>query len=418
MEERQLDGLWWLPGKEDIRIPGTMTFSPREGVKLVLQGAFRRLEQVGSSIPPTVILGVAGGTFVTLVDCLGSKQKLTMPGDLREEFFARLAYLGAHLTDPQDALFTKAKVKLTYLEDWVGRSGFDFDYEREGSHLKGFSLKYRYPEEVSANTRVGSIVISFGFTTKVDLLAKAEIGQSAHLRIETPEALPLDVWLRKLVGPLQDFLTLATRQPSGLTELTFQVESSTEGEAQAGAQVEDVEVLFRSRYVDAKGGSRLVRHDMLFTLNDLTSDFEVSLDAWLGAVDDLDSVCNLFFSVSYASEMYLHSQFLNFVQAAESYHRRRMSNEVLSRSDHRKRVDSVLAAVPDEHSEWLREQLDYSNEPPEAEVDRANVAGWPRGRALGRRQGRLHQANTRHAQLSYSLGPTAQGQGYYWARTV
>ncbi len=61
--------------------------------------------------------------------------------------------------------------------------------------------------------------------------------------------------------------------------------------------------------------------------------------------------------------MYVDSRFLNLVQALESYHRRRMKNEVLPRIDHRKRVRTILRNVEPDHRPWLKEHLQYSNEP-------------------------------------------------------
>jgi ApeA N-terminal domain 1 len=61
--------------------------------------------------------------------------------------------------------------------------------------------------------------------------------------------------------------------------------------------------------------------------------------------------------------MYLEQRFLNMVQAAESYHRRRRSNEVLPKSEHRERVQRIVSTAPEGDRSWLKEQLTYSNEP-------------------------------------------------------
>ena len=61
--------------------------------------------------------------------------------------------------------------------------------------------------------------------------------------------------------------------------------------------------------------------------------------------------------------MYLESKFLNIAQAAESYHRRRCKNEVLPKPEHDARIKAILSNTPEEYKKWLREKLNFSNEP-------------------------------------------------------
>ena len=61
--------------------------------------------------------------------------------------------------------------------------------------------------------------------------------------------------------------------------------------------------------------------------------------------------------------MYLENQFLNLVQAIESYHRRQIKNHVLPKDEHKNRLEIVLDSVPGEYKEWLKDKLQHSNEP-------------------------------------------------------
>ena len=41
IEELEIKGLWWLPEKPDLKLPGTLTFSPYKGFSLEVQGSFK-----------------------------------------------------------------------------------------------------------------------------------------------------------------------------------------------------------------------------------------------------------------------------------------------------------------------------------------------------------------------------------------
>ncbi|GAH56934.1 unnamed protein product, partial [marine sediment metagenome] len=47
----------------------------------------------------------------------------------------------------------------------------------------------------------------------------------------------------------------------------------------------------------------------------------------------------------------------------ESYHRRTRKNDVINKSEHKKRIKSIIDSAPEEHKDWLKERLDFSNEP-------------------------------------------------------
>jgi hypothetical protein len=61
--------------------------------------------------------------------------------------------------------------------------------------------------------------------------------------------------------------------------------------------------------------------------------------------------------------MYSKQKFLYVVQAIETYHRRRFANNVLPKDVHKARIREILEHTVEEHREWLKEQLNYSNEP-------------------------------------------------------
>jgi hypothetical protein len=121
-----------------------------------------------------------------------------------------------------------------------------------------------------------------------------------------------------------------------------------------------VDVLTQPVYWPRTEDERIVRpDDMLFTLADITDHFSETIDTWLRISNELDSVCNLFFSVQYR-ESYVEHEFMNAVQAVESYHRRRFKN-ASGRRGVPGRVKRIVESAPTEY-QGVAEQLAFGNE--------------------------------------------------------
>jgi hypothetical protein len=67
-----------------------------------------------------------------------------------------------------------------------------------------------------------------------------------------------------------------------------------------------IQVFYRSpSYI----GEHIEYNEPLFTIDDIRDKFSDVMERWLKVSDELDSVCNLFFSVQYAAGMYAQHGF-------------------------------------------------------------------------------------------------------------
>lgn len=366
MEELELSGWWWLPDDEEKRVPGVMTFSNDEGIRLKLFGSFKDPTQLGSGDRDEypLILGSADeGRLVSLFDAIPSRTSLTFPAlTTRQEFWARVGCTGAHFLQPEQARFHKASLEYTYLADWVGRSGFHPEYGTEGGSLTKYGLTYTFPEQVKTAIPNGEVCVTYAFKSGGDPLREVTLRHSAIIRVDLSQDLTFDEWVRGFVLPFRNLLTLATTRPNALTRISVYSRDKTfstpKGDTEAA-----IDLFYQQVWHEKVQAKPLFPHNMLFTLHDVAQDFDGVVSNWLRVAKELDSVCNLFFSVSYLPGLYSENQFLNTVQAAESYHRRRIGNSVFPRALHRERVKSILSQAPPEHGEWLKQVLTYSNEP-------------------------------------------------------
>lgn len=365
MEEVEYSGYWWLPSNEENKVGGTFRFSTQDGIQLSLLGSFREPFDQSSPRAYPLVLGLTReGKLLTLCDCMERGLRWSMPGFPSQELLASMAYIGAEFADPAEPQFHKLQVQYSRLADWVGVSGLRTRLSVKNEHrLDKYELTYAFPEKVKATTAKGKVSVTYTFQSEGDLLREVKLRQSVWMQIELQEELPFEEWHSQFIYPLQNLLSLATARPNSIVDVVVYSRQKTVSVGKDDVRERPIEVIFPTRYHEIEQGKPLMPGDMLFALPDVADDFGTVIERWLGVADELDSVCDLFFSVQYSPKMYLHHQFLNVVQAAESYHRRRRGNEALPEEEHKSRIDSILATTEERYREWLAEKLKWSNEP-------------------------------------------------------
>jgi hypothetical protein len=359
MQSIEYSGLWWLPGNPDNRVAGSLSFTDEDGITLQLIGSFGEIDSFQSTKAHPLVLGLStGGKKITLTDCVATSKKISMPGFFIEGYRASFCFVGGHFQEANELRFRRLVVRYSHLPDWVRMSGFSGNLEEHK-----VEIVYELPQEVKAETSKGTISLSFSGQTTGDGIERMNIEQSVWLEVEIVEELELQTLFRQYISALQNFLTLATTKPNSIIEL--QVFSPLVYiERQNDERIETpIQVLFRQKYSKDLPHKLLIPDDMLFALEDVFDDFEVVMENWLNIAQELDSVCNRFFGVQYTPRMYMQNEFLNIVQAVESYHRRRMKNEVQPRTEYKRRIETILSRVDTQDSDWLKEVLAHSNEP-------------------------------------------------------
>jgi hypothetical protein len=362
MEDIEYSGLWWLPSNPENKVAGTLSFTNQDGIELKLIGALEGLESLNNSrLRHPVILGLTSDAKqITLSGCLAAGFRMGMPGFVSRDYWIHLCFIGAHLAE-EELQFKRLVVKYSRLIDWVRTSGLTMTWQEDEPTKRQFH--YTLPEEIKAVTNRGTVSIDFSFNVKGDFFDEMHLRQSISMEIEADRERGFDDLFQHYIRPFQNFLTLATTKPNSVVSIkVFSKHIYFEKSDGTGVVETPIEILFPQRHLEAKPDKLLIPDYMLFTLHDVT-DFQSTIERWLRVSEELDSVCNLFFGVMYNSRMYLEQEFLNIVQAIESYHRRRMKKTVLPKDEHKARIRAILSETPDEYKDWLKEILNYSNEP-------------------------------------------------------
>lgn len=379
MKDFKYSGSWWLP-QSQRQVTGDLLFSNEDGLRLDLDDSLAEGRSFFESMKDdrrttyAIVLGMTkNGKLITLCDCeeigVSTTFKNVGEGSLAyntARYDARAAFIGIHFVDAQEMHFHRAHVQYDYLPDFVRKQGFTPDFKTKEGILQKYQLTYEYPPKIVATTSRGTVSVSYTFHQEGDPLKGLILRQSTALEIKLEEELTLKELDIQYIRRLQDLISLATNRPNSITDLLVYSNEKVETVMNRTGEI-PIEVVFQQKDQEERQESLLPPNKLLFTLRDrsVAERFSEIIERWLTKtdIDELGDVFNLFFSVLYARDLLLEMEFLNIAFAAELYHRKRFSNEVLPKNEHKARITSILNAAPAAHAEWLKRVLNFSNEP-------------------------------------------------------
>jgi hypothetical protein len=366
IEEFEHKGIWWLPDNPEKQINGTLKFSPKEGATLDLIGSFNDHEKVITKMQtfPIILGTTADGKEITLINCYKTTNTMHIPGITTCSFGSVLIFRNVHFHTLEDIRFRNIVVHYSHLDDWVGISGFDIQYNLKDG--KEVIIKYKEPTPIQfdlGDYKI-SIIIETTYPKHTIVQKKANIKQTAYIKIESPGEKPFDEY-RNVMLDIGNFLSLGVGKPvypliiKGTTEKNKQLKE--EGKPLYHS---DVEIFYEvSDFLET---SEVLSSQMLFTFEDVEDKFGNFLRNWFEKLHSLKPTFNLYFGVLYNSHLYLESQFLNLTQAIESYHQHIYGGKYTSEEEYRAVYDALIKAIPEKTKDSLKarlkEYLKYGNE--------------------------------------------------------
>jgi hypothetical protein len=353
-KELNITGTWWLPGKPEMRIPGTLRFSPEKGGALSLHGCF---DEKTTMLNPSVILGASTeGKSLTLCECFETRKSVSS-GLSTSTFYSNLMFMGAHFPSRETITFRNLSINYTRLDEWMNASAFKIS-EPEYGHL---TVEYTQPmsHEIQIDDSL-KIVIEFRYTppSRYRVQTQATVKHRPYVIIVPTDEKSLDYFL-DLIYDIQNFLTLSAMEPVYPEHIVGETEAS-KFKVDDHVAYRPVEVLFRQ--LERVRSHIVLRGDLLISFKDIYDQLRESFANWIGTRELLGSVRDLYFGTLYNPGAYLQQQFLSLTQALESYHRIRIRSEELAPEKHGERLKRIVDSAPEEDKKWLEEKLKWSNE--------------------------------------------------------
>jgi hypothetical protein len=356
-----IKGFWWLPDNPDNKLSGVLSCFQNGRIELDLMGTFfeNPLEQKNLPVMP-LVLGISDkGKPVTLVHSIYLNWNLNFPGIAKSRILAKFLLVGAHISNASELTFSQITFRTFGLDEWLGISGFIVNHNLENKtfdiHFAPPSIiEYKVLDDISLSIRFSWSGPSFGPLNSVEMTHKA------YLRLEFTDEKGLEELLG-LVHRTRNFLNVAIGQPISLREISIG-KPSIKRMVGRKEQLESIDVYYQSiPSIYPKGA--FYRQEMIVPYQDIKDQLGVMIKNWLSMYKNLEPAINLYFAILHNEELYIDNKFLGLIQGLETYHRLTSDNQSVPQKEHQKRISSILDVTPTQYRDWLKEKLNYSNEP-------------------------------------------------------
>jgi hypothetical protein len=349
----KLEGLWWNEESRNNKVSGSLHIKP-DGIFLHLNGSVSGQSENPHELNEyKFIYGKQyNGCIFTLKNCVevSKKQPFSGRGYDIQVFSIDEVYIGYYANSDDELKFNQYRVSYTYLGDWLRNVGLDSPKKVED----GYFVKY----DPNCGTTVTQIDLELPeIGCRVEILSrivwssnfnKCEIETKSFMNIFCTEPMSYSEISSKILEPMRGFLSLATAQPNSLTEVF------------ATDETYDIQIHVRSDYESVKKASGSIEGNLVFLAKQITHKAQASLESWFSLESEMPEVCELFLSVHYAQGSRTN-RFLNLIQAIEAYSRKKLGEYKQERESYRDFVKNIISVVPEEHREFVKQSLSYSN---------------------------------------------------------
>ena len=279
--------------------------------------------------------------------------------------------IGNHFPDPQQILFDKLDIYYSYLPQWAGIFP-DREYQKPFDEVRAeteqgivvvqpldLSIKssvfrhnlhrmvhlltemVRRARFITFLAKLQPLMNAWSRLTKnTSLIKEADLAEVVRIRCEVAEALSVEKWAVQFIGPLQNLISLATQRPNDLVNIVGYARQDGGDQSSSGTPEIPVQIAYRPGTIPIPTSEPTLPETILFSLQEVSSDFSSVVEEWLRTSDELASVYWLFFGVQYTN-LPLDLQYLLIAQAAEVYQDYRFDERATFRNQLRNLVNQT-----------------------------------------------------------------------------
>ncbi|KIR18137.1 hypothetical protein PFLU4_15260 [Pseudomonas fluorescens] len=359
-EEYKKTGYFWLPGKEENKIPGILSINDGGKIELEIIGHFSDgADLLNNNDGLSRIIGhIEKDGLITLDDCFYIKKNISFGGISKSSIRANTVFSGVDWGKDEIATFNTFSFSVDCLDEWVGISGINVDSDWVTGTA---TINYSPPEEKIFFLDNGmKLEIGFSYTLPgYPNITEAKIAQRAYFRLVSEELRDLSEF-RTVAFKITNLMCFAVDEIVTLKNVTA---TSTEKQRSVDDNQYPIPIsIYYQSIPFSEKKPKKDRHSMLFNFGVIATNAQQVLNSWLNAYEYLYPALNLYFSTKTGAQKYLEGKFLALAQGLETYHRR-ISSETLMKPDFfEAMIVKILSGCPKEHLEWLQGRLKHGNE--------------------------------------------------------
>lgn len=307
--ESKFKGLWWLPETSAERWVGVLACRKGRSLSLkftVPEGYCKRVPET-----PVVIHGVNSNNQPITLLFPGRTQCSQSAAFTTYEFTAGYAVRGFHLENAAVLKLHQALIRLEYLHDWVGRTGFD----RKPRKARDWNIRYKLPKDLTFSLRPD---------LKVEIMTQArsrqggrgyEIEETTGLRLRFKTGAGLKE-VTDWVNSLRGLLHFSILKPVHLIKLGGR--KNRYGRSYGDLYLpHDIEIVLGMNRREAVERYTHVT-EFIFTFADLQADFSGFMQRWVDYEERYEKALGCYYTTVYHSQVN-SEEFLSLTRALDAY---------------------------------------------------------------------------------------------------
>lgn len=358
-EEYKKSGYFWLPGKEESKIPGMLSIDDGGKIELEIIGHFNDGPSLLSNDSLSRIIGhVEKDGLVTLDNCFYVTKNISLGGISKSKIHVNTVFGGAVWGKEETVTFNTLSFSVDCLDEWVGISGINVNTDWDA---RTAAINYYPPEDKVFSLDNGmKLEICFAYTLPgFPNITEAKITQRTYFRLSSEKLLNLDEFTTTAFK-ITNLMCFAIGEIVSLKNV-----SATSSELQRSVNNKQYSVPISIYYQSIPFSEKTPKKDrrsMLFNFAVITTNAQQVLNNWLNAYEYLYPAFNLYFSTKTGAQKYLEGKFLALAQGLETYHRRTSSETLMEPKSFETVVEKILCVCPEEYVDWLQGRLMHGNE--------------------------------------------------------
>ena len=360
LEEYKRTGYFWLPGKEEEKIPGILSIIDGGKIELEIVGLFdNNIDALNGDDNLSRIIGhVEKDGLVTLENCFYIKKNFPFGGISKSKVLVHQVLSGAAWDKDEKVTFNTLSFSVDCLDEWIGISGINVDNDWD---KRTATISYAPPESISFSLDNGmELKLCFAYTLPgFPILKEAKITQRAYFEISSSSLRELSEFTA-LAYKITNLMCFAMDETVSIKTLSAK-SSEIMREVGDNQYPEAIKIYYQSIPYTEKEPSRSL-HDMLFTFATIKSNAKEIFNNWINAYEYLSPALGLYFSTKTGAQKYLDGKFLALAQGLETYHRRTSDETLMEPKEFEILVNTILEGCPEARVEWLKGRLIHGNE--------------------------------------------------------
>jgi hypothetical protein len=369
-EELNLESKWWLPGRENEKFQGTLTFDHqlKRYTLSIISGPNFEIAEMGSRAKTKhdiILGGVSEGRKVTLKDCELLGESPYSSNLSKYSFTAKNILVGGHFKRPEDITFSS--IYVTYQGDQINNWIRSFGIRgRLFSNEIDHSIKYLSNPGIEAKIKGNYIIRILAkprlITSFSEKVREASLQEILCIEIKSLEKKSLEQYL-ELNRIIQGFLNIIIPQEVHIESIYGIRENKRDARGNIlpiPLREKEVEILYNSKITKMFKPLIKKRKHPIFPYNEsqrssADSLFDLYLNKWFG-LSEKPSM-KLYCAVMFNAEMYMEYLFLGLAEAVESFHIQFIKKESQSKKVRKAKVEKISSELSQQSKKELEESI-------------------------------------------------------------